>query len=163
MSDTDSALLIREATAEDAELIAELTRKSWANKVALSSSGHREDSLDVAADLQRGGGFVLLRGDIAAGSVRWLPMDTEMDVWEVRRMGILPDYRGERLSQHLMEAIIHRALTTDVTELRLAVRTDQAHLVDMYVMLGFEIAPELEYTRANPMEPPPIVMRKRLS
>jgi len=160
---SDSALLIREATAEDAELIAELTRKSWANKVAPSSSGHREDPLEVAEDLQRGGAFVLLREDVAAGSVRWLPLDTETDVWEIRRMGILPDYRGERLSQHLMEAIIHRALTADVAELRLAVRSDQTQLVDMYAMFGFEIAPELEYARANPSEPPPIVMRKWLS
>ncbi|WP_050464849.1 GNAT family N-acetyltransferase [Herbaspirillum autotrophicum] len=155
-------LLIREATADDAALIAELTRSSWANKVAASSSGHVEAPLRVAEDLQRGGGFVLLRNDVPAGSVRWLPLDTELDVWEVMRMGIVPGYRGERLSQHLMEALIHRALAADVRELRLAVRLDQAQLVDLYAALGFEIAPELEYTRANPQEQPPIVMRRWL-
>jgi ribosomal protein S18 acetylase RimI-like enzyme len=159
---TDIELLIREATVDDAELIAELTRNSWANKVAPSSSGHREASKRVAEDLQRGGGFVLLRADVPAGSVRWLPLDTETDVWEILRMGILPHHRGERLSQHLMEALIHRALAAEVAELRLAVRTDQMQLVDMYAALGFEIAPELEYTRANPLEPAPIVMRRRL-
>ncbi|MFL9924898.1 GNAT family N-acetyltransferase [Herbaspirillum lusitanum] len=153
-------LLIREATAEDALLIAELTRGSWANKVAPSSSGHREEPQHVEEDLQRGGGFVLLRDEVPAGSVRWLPLDTEEDVWEIRRMGISPDYRGERLSQHLMEALIHRAQSADVRELRLAVRTDQAQLVDLYAAFGFEIAPELEYTRANPNEAPPIVMRR---
>jgi len=159
---TDLDLLIREATVDDAELIAELTRHSWANKVAPSSSGHHEEPRHVAEDLQRGGGFVLLRGEVAAGSVRWLPLDTELDVWEIRRMGILPGYRGERLSQHLMEALIHRALAADIGELRLAVRTDQEQLVDVYAAFGFEIAPELEYTRANPMEPAPIVMRRWL-
>jgi len=160
MADID--LLIREATVDDAALIAELTRHSWANKVAPSSSGHHEAAQRVAEDLQRGGGFVLLRGEVPAGSVRWLPMDTELDVWEILRMGILPTYRGERLSQHLMEALIHRALSADIAELRLAVRTDQEQLVDVYAAFGFELAPELEYTRANPMEPAPIVMRRWL-
>lgn len=160
MADID--LLIREATVDDAELIAELTRDSWANKVAPSSSGHREEPKRVAEDLQRGGGFVLLRDNVPAGSVRWLPLDTELDVWEILRMGILPGYRGERLSQHLMEALIHRALAADIGELRLAVRNDQEQLLDVYAAFGFEIAPELEYTRANPMEPSPIVMRRWL-
>ncbi|WDZ97683.1 GNAT family N-acetyltransferase [Herbaspirillum sp. WKF16] len=153
-------MLIREATSEDAPLIAELTRNSWANKVAPNSSGHREAADHVTEDLQHGGAFILLRGEVPAGSVRWLPLDSDFDVWEIRRMGICPDFRGERLSQHLMEALIHRAQAADVRELRLAVRTDQAQLVDLYAAFGFEIAPELEYTRANPNEAPPIVMRR---
>ncbi|NUU00845.1 GNAT family N-acetyltransferase [Herbaspirillum robiniae] len=153
-------MLIREATSEDAALIAELTRHSWANKVASNSSGHREAADHVIEDLQHGGAFILLRGDTPAGSVRWLPLDSDFDVWEIRRMGICPDFRGERLSQHLMEALIHRAQAADVRELRLAVRVDQAQLVDLYAAFGFEIAPELEYTRANPDDAPPIVMRR---
>lgn len=155
-------LLIREATVDDAGLIADLTRNSWANKVAPSSRGHHEEPALVAEDLQRGGGFVLLRDDVPAGSVRWLPLDTECGVWEILRMGILPQFRGERLSQHLMEALIHRAQIADIDELRLAVRADQAQLVDVYAAFGFEIAPELEYARANPLEPLPIVMRRWL-
>ncbi|MFS2116264.1 GNAT family N-acetyltransferase [Herbaspirillum frisingense] len=152
--------LIREATSEDATLIADLTRHSWANKVAPTSSGHREAADHVVEDLQHGGAFILLRGETPAGSVRWLPLDTESDVWEIRRMGIAPAFRGERLSQHLMEPLIPRAQSADVRELRLAVRTDQAQLVDLYAAFGFEIAPELEYTRANPHEAAPIVMRR---
>lgn len=155
-------LLIREATSEDATLIAELTRHSWANKVAANSSGHREEADHVIHDLQHGGAFILLSRGVPAGSVRWLPLDTETDVWEIRRMGISPDFRGQRLSQHLMEALIHRAQAADVRELRLAVRVDQAQLVDLYAAFGFEIAPELEYTRANPQESPPIVMRRMM-
>ncbi|SRR5450830_201722 len=155
-------LLIREATADDAALIAELTRSCWANRVAASSSGHHEAPQRVAQDLQRGGGFVLLLDNLPAGSVRWLPLDTESGIWEILRMGILPNYRGGRLSQHLMEALIHRALATEIEELRLAVRVDQLQVVDLYAALGFEIAPELEYTRANPLEPAPIVMRRWL-
>jgi ribosomal protein S18 acetylase RimI-like enzyme len=74
-------------------------------------------------------------------------------------MGILPGHRGARLSQHLLEAVLHRAQVCEVNELRLAVRTDQTSLIDLYAAYGFELAPELEYSNANPLEPAPFVMR----
>jgi ribosomal protein S18 acetylase RimI-like enzyme len=153
-------ILIREATIDDAELIADLTRKSWSDRVSAPSKAHKEDATQVVDDLHLGGGFVLLCDNVPAGSVRWKPIDTEMGVWEVYRMGVSPAFRGERLSQHLMEALIHRALSADINELRLAVRPDQIQLVDLYAALGFEIAPELDYARDNPQEAPPIVMRR---
>ena len=55
---------------------------------------------------------------------------------------------------------VTRGPSPDPDDKRLAVRTDQAQLVDLYAAFGFEIAPELEYTRANPQEAPPIVMRR---
>lgn len=153
-------ILIREATTEDAALIAELTRKSWADKVTVPSKGHHEDARKVAEDLLRGGGFVLLKDNEPAGSVRWRPLDTETGVWEIFRMGILPQYRGERLSEELLEAVIHRALVADICELHLAIHPEQYKLIDLYAGLGFEIAPELDYTRSGPQEASAIVMRR---
>lgn len=153
-------ILVREATLDDAPLMAELTRAAWANRVAVTSSGHRETALRVAEHLQEGGGFVLLVDDQPAGSVRWLPLDAEPEIWEILRMGVLADYHGNNLSQNLLEAVIHQALTCDVKELRLGIRSDQSRLIDLYAAYGFEVAPELEYTHANPLEPAPTVMRK---
>jgi GNAT superfamily N-acetyltransferase len=155
-------ILVREATAGDAQLIADLTRVAWADKVAATSSGHRETARRALQDLQQGGGFLLIVDDKPIGSVRWVPVDAEPDVWEIMRMGVLPAYRGERLSQDLLEAVIHRALASDINELRLGVRADQSRLLDLYAAYGFELAPELEYTHANPLEPPPTVMRRVL-
>jgi ribosomal protein S18 acetylase RimI-like enzyme len=155
-------ILVREAHTDDAQLIAKLTRAAWASRVAVTSSGHRETAVRVLQDLQQGGGYILMLDDEPVGSVRWVPVDSELHIWEIVRMGVLPAYRGERLSQHLLEAVIHRALASDINELRLAVRNDQAKLLDLYAAFGFEIAPELEYTRANPVEPPPTVMRRLL-
>lgn len=155
-------LLIREATLDDAQLIADLTRAAWAGKVAATSSGHRETAIVVAEHLQIGGGFILLVDENPAGSVRWLPLDSDPLVWEVARMSVLPAYRGNGLSQHLLEAVIHRALASGVEELRLAVRSDQARLLDLYAAYEFELALELEYTHANPLEPAPTVMRRLL-
>ena len=52
--------------------------------------------------------------------------------------------------------------SADVAELRLGVRADQPRLLDLYAAFGFELAPELEYTHANPVEPAPTVMRRML-
>lgn len=155
-------LTLREATLDDAQLIAGMTRASWAGKVAVTSSGHRETAVQVQQHLQDGGGFILLLSDDPIGSVRWLPLDTEPDVWDILRMGILPAYRGRNLSQFLLEAVVHHAQTANVAELRLAVRNDQSRLLDLYAAYDFEVAPELEYSHANPLEPAPTVMRRLL-
>jgi ribosomal protein S18 acetylase RimI-like enzyme len=156
------SLLVREANLDDAQLIADLTRAAWAGKVAGSSSGHRETASCVLRNLQDGGGFILMRHETPIGSTRWVPLESTQDIWEIIRMGVLPAYRGEHLSQHLLEAVIHRALASDVTELRLGVRADQERLLDLYAAFGFEMAPELEYAHANPQEPTPTVMRRML-
>ncbi|SNS71522.1 Ribosomal protein S18 acetylase RimI [Noviherbaspirillum humi] len=155
-------ILIREAKEEDAQLIADLTRSAWAGKVVASSSGHQESPQRVVSDLRDGGGFILLADERPVGSVRWHPLEGESDVWEIMRMGVLPEYRGVQLSQHLLEAVIHQAQACEIEELRLAVRPDQTPLLDLYAAYGFEPAPELVYTYANPAEPEPMVMRKQL-
>lgn len=155
-------IMVREAVIEEARLIAEITRAAWANKVAVTSSGHRETATRVLQDLRDGGGFILLVDEMPAGSVRWLPLDSESNILEISRMGVMPEYRGKNLSQHLLEAVIHHALSSEISELRLAVRTDQPRLLDFYSAFGFEAAPELESSHANPLEPAPTVMRKLL-
>jgi GNAT superfamily N-acetyltransferase len=155
-------IVVREATNDDARLIADLTRAAWAGKVNVTSSGHRETAVLVAEHLRDGGGFVLLVDERPVGSVRWLPLDSDADVWEICRMGVLPEYRGSNLSQHLLEAVIHHGLASGVEEVRLAVRNDQPKLIDFYTAFEFELAEELEYSHANPMEPPPLVMRRSL-
>jgi ribosomal protein S18 acetylase RimI-like enzyme len=155
-------ILVREATADDAQLVAELTRAAWAGTVAVTSSGHRETAVRVRQDLQDGGGFILTVDDVPAGSVRWLPLESPSGVWEILRMGVVPAWRGHHLSQHLLEAVLHHAMMCDIDELRLAVRSDQTALIDLYAAFGFELAHELEYTHANPLEPTPFVMRRML-
>ncbi|QGZ38718.1 ribosomal protein S18 acetylase RimI-like enzyme [Pseudoduganella flava] len=155
-------VVVRHATTDDAPLIAGLTRTAWAGKVSVTSSGHRETAVLVAEHLRQGGGFILSTAEEPIGSVRWLPHDTEADTWEILRMGILPAYRGNNLSQHLLEAVIHHGMECGIGELRLAVRSDQPKLVDFYSAFAFELAEELEYSHANPLEPAPLVMRRQL-
>jgi GNAT superfamily N-acetyltransferase len=157
------SIVVRAATDEDAQLIAELTRAAWAGKVNPRSSGHRETAVHVAEHLRSGGGFILMLDGEAVGSVRWGPHDEDPDIWEILRMGVLPHCRGSNLSMHLLEAVIHHGLECNAQELRLAVRGDQPKLLDFYAAFAFELAEELEYSHANPAEPAPLVMRRFLS
>lgn len=155
-------LLVREARIDDAELIASLTRKAWADKAAFDNCGQQETAESVVRHLQQGGGFVLYVNEIPVGAARWLPLDEDPNVWEIVRLGIIPSFRGQGLSQHLLEAIVHHALSADVDELRVAVDSDQTRIVDLYAAYRFDVAMELEYSDADSLEPHPIVMRRQL-
>lgn len=165
--DTDRCLsrptkvLLREATQEDAKLIASITRAAWAGAPP-DSGGHRETAVGVLEDLQEGGGFILYVDGEPAGAVRWRPADCEPDVWEIRRIAIVPHYRGHRLSLYLVEAVIDRGLESDVEELRLPLPNDQPRLFDLYAACGFDFAPELEYSHANPLGPSPTILRRKV-
>ena len=156
------SIIVRAATDEDAQLIADLTRAAWAGKVSVTSSGHRETAVHVSEQLRSGGGFILMQDGEPVGSVRWGPHDHDPDIWEILRMGVLPHCRGSNLSMHLLEAVIHHGLECNAQELRLAVRGDQRKLLDFYAAFEFELAEELEYSHANPAEPAPMVMRRFL-
>jgi ribosomal protein S18 acetylase RimI-like enzyme len=155
-------IIVREAEFDDAHLIAEITRAAWADRVAATPGGDQETAERVLRDLREGGGFIMTRDEVPIGSVRWVPVESQSRIWEIQRMGVLPAHRGERLSQHLLEAVIHRALANEVEELRLEVRIDQDRLLDLYATFGFELAPELEYSYAPLSEPGPTVMRRIL-
>ena len=156
------SIVVRAATDEDAQLIAELTRAAWAGKVTVASSGHRETAVHVSEHLRAGGGFILMLDGEPVGSVRWGPHVEDPDIWEILRMGVLPHCRGSNLSMHLLEAVIHHGLECNAQELRLAVRRDQPKLLDFYAAFEFELAEELEYSHAIPSEPAPLVMRRFL-
>ncbi len=155
-------IIVREARFEDAELIADLTRVSSANQALTSPNNHKETAEMVLSDLHRGGGFILTVNDVPCGAVRWLRTDDRLDCWEIRHISILPDYRGHDLSQHLLEAIIHLALSSDVEELLLGIRPEQTRMLDFYASLGFELAPEVEYLDQYDRQETALVMMRRL-
>jgi GNAT superfamily N-acetyltransferase len=152
--------VLRAATPEDAALISRITREAWAGRVHPSSSAYRETEQHIAEQIREGGGLILSVGEIPVGSARYSPVP---GAWEVRRMGVLPPYRGRGYAELMMEAVVERALAGGITELRVAVRHDQPRLIGFYASMGFVLAPELEYAHANPDNPPPTVLRRLLA
>ncbi len=155
-------IAVREASIEDAHLIADLTRKAWAGKCPPTARGHRDTWVNVNEDLHNGGAFILSVDDIPAGSLRWTSLDEDDHIWKIRRLGLLPDFCGRKLSQHLIEAIIHHAQLCEINELRLFLHLYLEPLTSLYEAYGFGLAPEMEFSTRNTMDPPPIMMRKIL-
>lgn len=151
--------VVRDATAADAALLARLTREAWAGRVAPDSSGHRESEARVLEDLAAGGGLVLDVAGEPAGSIRWRDRGA---YWEVARLGLLPSFRGRGLSTWLLNEVALRAHASMALELRAAVRTDQPALVAWYERMGYVPDASLAYSRANPDNPPPLVLRRSL-
>lgn len=157
-----AAIEIRPAQPEDAEAIAGLVRQAWAGKVAANSSGHQETPEKVRLDLQKGFAWVALEGEKVVGSVRLVRHPHEIGVWEIKKLGVLGEYRGQGLAHQLMEALFHKAFDVGAKELRLAVRHDQQRLVEWYGQFGFQLEPHLGYSAANPNTPAPFVLAKKL-
>lgn len=155
-------ILVREASLEDASLIAKLTRQAWANKCPPTSRGHLDSQTTVNEDLHAGGAFILLVNDTPAGSLRWMPLDDDSTIWKIRRLGIIPAFCGQNLSQHLIEAVIHHAQLCDISELRLFLHHYLEPLTSLYEAYGFELAPEIEFSTRDIMDGSPIMMRKIL-
>ena len=148
---------VRDATAADAALISRITKAAWTGRVNPNSSAFRETEVQIADDLAEGGGCVLLVDGEPAGSVRWSPV---AGAWEVRRMGVLPAFRGRGHALRLMDAVVSRARQQGIAELRLAVRRDQPRLLDLYAGMGYAPAPGVEYMHANPGSPLWVMRRK---
>lgn len=155
---------IRPATTEDAEAIAQMIRLAWAGKVAPDSSGHQESPEKVRADLERGHAWVAEAGGKIVGTVRLVrhPHPLERGVWEVKKLGVLPEYRKLGLAHQLMDTLARKAFEVHAKELRLAVRHDQPRLLKWYTQFGFAYDATLQYSAANPNTPPPLVMSKKL-
>lgn len=140
--------------------MARVTRAAWKNTISLESGAHRETANSVLHDLQNGGGLVAeILGD-AVGSMRWFNLSP--GVRELKRLGVLAEYREQGIAQQLMAEAMQIAKQDGVTDLRLAVRVDQPQLVKAYALLGFKVDATLMYSHANPLSPPPVVMRLAL-
>jgi GNAT superfamily N-acetyltransferase len=162
----DATPVLRTATPADAALIARITRAAWSGRVDPGSSAYRETEEQIATQLAEGGGFILHVGTEPAGSVRYSPVvdgANGQTVWEIRRMGVLPAWRGKGYALMMMDAVVVLARRQGVYDLRLAVRYDQPRLVEVYAGMGFFLAPDLEYAHASPGSVPPTVMRRTLS
>lgn len=153
---------IRLATLADAEAIAQLVRSAWAGKVAPDSSGHQETAERVEQDLGRGYIWVAEDQGKIVGSVRLTRHPHEIGVWEVKKLGVLNEYRKRGLGPELMNVLLAKAVQMGAKEVRLAIRHDQPRLLPWYAQFGFVHDPHLRYSSPNPLTPLPFVMRKTM-
>jgi GNAT superfamily N-acetyltransferase len=155
---------IKPSSVDDAELFASLIRAFWKDSVPPEASGHRITGAEIMLRLEQGGGFFLLDGEKYMDTVYYSNQGLPPKIWEVMGVGLDHAYRGRGLSSVLMQAVEQEALARGILELRLGVRVDHAtdKKVAIYQREGYEIDDTLEYSHANPLTRPPVVMKKTL-
>ena len=160
---SNELIAIRRATPADGVLVESLTRRIWTGRVAPVSTVFRETPETVAAQLSKGGGAILLAGDEPIGSGRWVPVPGPggQGLWmEVKRIGVLPAWQKRGFGDIILQALEAQGREAGAEGAQLAVRHDQARLVDFYAGLGYLLADDVELTTINHLSPPPIGMRK---
>lgn len=147
-----SNVVIREALAEDAVLIAELEEKTFPIPWTEEAISHdiRENPLALVLVAESDGVF--------AGYA---------DVWEIageaqlNNIAIDGDFRGRHIGQLLMEDMIERLVRDGNAELTLEVRPSNVAAISLYEKLGFEtIGRRAAYYLDNGEDA--LIMRKEL-
>lgn len=155
-------IVVREASLEDAPLIADLTRKAWAANArrprtvtAIPGSMSTKTCMPEALSSCW---WTASR----PGSLRWAPLVKTNPSGKSAGSASFPLSAAQNLSQNLLEAVIHHAQLCEISELRLFLHRYLEPLTSLYEAYGFELAPEIEFSTRNTMDPPPVMMRKIL-
>ncbi|MGD9945085.1 MAG: GNAT family N-acetyltransferase [Burkholderiaceae bacterium] len=153
----------RPALPADAGLMRDLTLAAWRGTVADDSTAHGETVEYIRALLVRGGGLIITVDGEPAGSVRWFPVPHERPSWEIKRLGVIPRWRGHDLGRLMMARIDEQARVAGIERLQLGIRRDRPTLARFYESLGYLPDDEVRLSATNPLTPAPITLSKRLS
>jgi GNAT superfamily N-acetyltransferase len=157
---------IRAAGRQDADVYLAVMLRCWTGTVASDSSAFRETAELIAADLLRGGGVLLRVADDVAGCGRFVPVpgpQSGRDWIELKRVGVVREYRGGVLGARIVETLEAMARERGYTGAQIGVRADQPRLLAFWKRLGYADADDVTLSNPNPLTPTPFFMRKLFS
>lgn len=131
--------------------------------MSAESTVFRETPESVAAQIAQGGAAILMRGETAIGSGRWVavPGPGGQGAWmEVKRIGVLPEFQKQGLGAVILASLEQAGCAASKQGAQLAIRADQPRLIAFYTGLGYVRADDVELTTINFLSPPPTGMRK---
>lgn len=160
-----SGFTLRLARQDEAGLLLDVMLRCWTGTVAPNSSAYRETEQSIALALKRGAAAIVFEGDAPVGAGRFYPVPGpagDPREWiEIKRVGILRDYRKRGLGAPLVEALEAEAKRRGFPGAQLGVRHDQPRLVAFWASLGYMPADDVQMHTVNPLTPPPTTMRKQ--
>jgi GNAT superfamily N-acetyltransferase len=168
---TDAVLITtRDVRPSETALLMGLTLRCWTGTVAADSSLYRETPDHVASLLaspEGGAVFALIDGEpVGAGRYFRVPgPEGDARPWiELKRVGMLPEFRKLGLGQKLVAAVEDRARARlSPAGAQLGVRADQPRLIEFWRTQGYALADDVSLHTVNPLTPPPTTMRKWFS
>jgi len=152
----------RLAAPADAALMRDLTLAAWRGTVPDNSTALGETVEYVRELLGRGGGLIVTVDGEPAGSVRWFPVPHPKPSWEIKRLGVVPRWRGHDLGRLMMMRIDEHGRAAGIERLQLGIRSDQPALARFYETLGFTHDANVRLSATNPNTAPPIALSKLL-
>ena len=96
--------------------------------------------------------FFVLEDDVVVGTVAMVPKSREPLVFELAKMAVRPDKRGQGYSNLLMQACIDFARSKQASEIMLVTNDSLAPALGLYTSAGFEPVPQYSdarYERGN--------------
>jgi ribosomal protein S18 acetylase RimI-like enzyme len=157
----ERAHAIRFATAADADAVARLIRRAFADQPRPTnppSSALKETGATILAHLARGGGAVLERAGRIAGAVLW---EVEDGALYISRVSVDPDYRRQGIARGLVDEAEREARRRGLSRMTLGVRLELEENRQLFRSCGFE---DFEFRRHEGYtEPTWVLMERRLS
>jgi GNAT superfamily N-acetyltransferase len=157
---------IRSAGPQDVDAYLAVMLRCWTGTVAPDSSAFREKPEQIASDILRGGGVLLRARDEVAGCGRFVPVpgpDSGRDWIELKRVGVVREYRGGVLGARIVETLETMARERGYRGAQIGVRADQPRLLAFWKELGYADADDVTLSNPNPLTPTPFFMRKLFS
>lgn len=156
---------VRLAHEGEAGLLLDLMLRCWTGTVASNSTAYKETEETIAHQLKRGAAAIVSVAGEPVGAGRFYPVpgppDDPHDWVEIKRVGVLREYRKHGLGPPLVAALETEAKRRGFPGAQLGVRHDQPRLVAFWASLGYSPASDVQMHIVNPLTPPPVTMRKR--
>lgn len=160
MPEPEGELLVRIATAGEAQLVRELMLTGFAQFQDLldpPSSAFWETDEDVAAAIERGGAAIAWLGETPVGSVRFEPEESWL---YIGRLAVVPEARRRGVARALVLAAEAQASRFGVTEAQLSMREVLPGNRALFESLGYAVIAVDPHPR-NPAQNT-LRLRKRL-
>jgi GNAT superfamily N-acetyltransferase len=135
----EDALHIIPAASDDAELMRRIMQEAFAEYIGVlrpESGAHTETAEDVRSVLALGGGILAWLGDDAVGAARY---ERRAACLYVRRVAVLPAYRGRGVASAMMRHLERVAHELGLPAMQVGVRMSLPGNLALYRRLGYEL------------------------
>ncbi len=149
---------ILKAASHDAPILSALTKGDWSERVALSPRRAQDNSGQIAEDLRRGGGLVLMRHNVAVAALSYV--HARDGSWELRRLGVTRSFSGRGFTTLLLSTLEDQARRQGVRSIRVPVDPYSPQYKAYFEKLGYSIESERTFSTVFAGAMQPIRMRK---
>jgi Acetyltransferase (GNAT) family. len=152
---------ILKAASRDAPILSALTKADWSERVALSPRRIQDNARQIAEDLRRGGGLILMRHNVAVAALSYVP--ARDGSWELRRLGVTRSFSGRGFTTLLLSTLENQAQQQGIRSIRVPVDPYSPQCKAYFEKLGYSVESERTFSTIFASALQPIRMRKLIA